>query len=270
MNDKKSWILLDTETNGISAPIFVVDIAAQRMNGWDPCGQPFQALLNQNIAIPPDVSRLNGYTREILERDGIPARQAYDEFREYAKDAPLVSYNMEFDYDRVLTPEWSRLGISPIGTPGFCALRLTQRLLDPVPAGNCKLQTLRQFYRLPERGAHSALGDVLTVVDLLQKVLRPISEERKLITWDDVLRFAGEEWFPTRLAFGKYKGRAYTDATYDKHLRQWLEWLAASKNDRTARIGSWYLAKLDAVDSEEPAASFTAASAVDLNVAVVF
>jgi len=26
---------------------------------------------------------------------------------------------------------------------------LAQRLLDPVPAGNCKLQTLRQYYRLP-------------------------------------------------------------------------------------------------------------------------
>ena len=39
---------------------------------------------------------------------------------------------------------------------------LAQRLMDPVPAGNCKLQTLRQYYRLPERGAHTALGDVET------------------------------------------------------------------------------------------------------------
>ena len=29
-----NWILLDTETNGLAAPIFVVELAAQRMRGW--------------------------------------------------------------------------------------------------------------------------------------------------------------------------------------------------------------------------------------------
>ena len=28
------WVLLDTETNGIAAPIYVVEIGAQKMNGW--------------------------------------------------------------------------------------------------------------------------------------------------------------------------------------------------------------------------------------------
>ena len=50
-----------------------------------------------------------------------------------------------------------------------------------MPAGICKLQTLRQYYRLPETGAHTALGDVRTVVDLMQKVLRPLVEKR--ISW---------------------------------------------------------------------------------------
>ena len=40
-------------------------------------------------------------------------------------------------------------------------MRLAQRLLDPVPAWNCKLQTLR--LRLPERGAHTALGNANTL-----------------------------------------------------------------------------------------------------------
>jgi len=82
----------------------------------------------------------------------------------------------------VLKPEWKRLRISPIGSQGLCALRLAQRLLDPVPAGNCKLQTLRQYYRLSERGAHTALGDLQTVVDLFAQVLRPIAEHRGLDT----------------------------------------------------------------------------------------
>jgi Leucine-rich repeat (LRR) protein len=73
----------------------------------------------------------------------------------------------------------TELGISQIGIPGFCALKLAQRLLDPAPAGNCKLQTLRQYYRLPENGAPGAQGKVLTLIDLMRQVLRPLAEKRK-------------------------------------------------------------------------------------------
>ena len=94
-------------------------------------------------------------------------------------------------------------------------MRLAQRLLDPVPAGNCKLQTLRQYYRLPERGAHTALGDVGTVADLFATVLRPIAEQRGLETWEQLAAYAAEEWVPSRIAFGKHKGRSIAEARTD-------------------------------------------------------
>ena len=154
------WVLIDTETTGFTAPIIVVDLAAQKMRRWEPRGPAFSRLLNQNSDIAPEASRVHGYTREILERDGEPPSLVYRDFEQYVEGLPLVSYNIEYDLEHVLKPEWQRLGIRPVGASGFCALRLAQRLLDPVPAGNCKLQTLRQYYRLPERGAHTALGDV--------------------------------------------------------------------------------------------------------------
>jgi len=149
----------------------------------------------------------------------------------------VVAYNLEYDWDKVLVPEWRRLGIPAIGGPGFCALKLAQRLLDPVPAGNCKLQTLRQYYRLPESGAHTALGDVLTVIDLMQQVLRPLAEKRGLDTWDALNEFAGDEWYPSRLSFGKFKGRLYQEAKGDAELRGWLEWLAESTNEMSSSMG---------------------------------
>jgi DNA polymerase III epsilon subunit-like protein len=146
--NKTDWVLIDTETTGLSAPIFVVELAAQKMLGWEPNGAPFRQLINQNAEIPREASRVHGYTREILERDGDPAAAVYRDFSFYVGGGPIVSYNLEYDHEEVLKPEWVRLGIEPIGVSGFCTLRLAQRLLDPVPAGNCKLQTLRQFYRL--------------------------------------------------------------------------------------------------------------------------
>ena len=100
--DQAAWILLDAETSGFAAPIFVVEIGAQRMRGWEPEGAAFRKLLNQNCEIPPEASRVHGYTREILERDGEPAGAVYEAFRAYAGDLPLVSFNAEYDLDRVL------------------------------------------------------------------------------------------------------------------------------------------------------------------------
>ncbi len=240
-----SWILFDTETTGLSAPIFVVELAAQRMRGWSAEGEPFRKLLNQNQEIPAEASRVHGYTREILERDGEPAQRVYREFAAYAGNLPLVSYNLEYDLDEVLQPEWRRLRIAPVGQRGFCALWLAQRLLDPVPAGNCKLQTLRQYYRLPERGAHTALGDVQTVADLFANVLRPIAGHRGLDSWEKLAAFAAEEWYPSRIAFGKHKGRLIQEARKDAELRRWLDWLAGSANSRNAKMGRWYLRQLE-------------------------
>src|SRR5271156_5289581 len=99
------WFLTDTETTG---------------RGWEPDGEPFRHLINQNADIPPEASRVHGYTREILERDGDPAAVVYRDFSLYVGGRPIVSYNLEYDLEEVLTPEWLRLGIEPIGVSGFC------------------------------------------------------------------------------------------------------------------------------------------------------
>ena len=114
----KPWLLLDTETTGFAEPVFVVELAAQRMCGWEPDGEPFRKLLNQNAVILAEASRVHGYTREILERDGEPPRDVDREFAEYAGRLPLVSFNLEYDLDEVLKPEWKRLGLAPIGSSG--------------------------------------------------------------------------------------------------------------------------------------------------------
>jgi DNA polymerase-3 subunit epsilon len=239
------WILLDTETTGFTAPVSVIELAAQRMRGWEPDGQPFRKLLNQNQDIPAEASRLHGYTREILERDGESPLAVYRAFAEYAGTLPLVSFDLEHDLDEVFKPEWKRLHLAPIGSQGFCAMRLARRLLDPVPAGDCKLQTLRLYYGLSEHDDHTALGQLQTVLDLLAKVIRPIAEHRGLDSWEKLVKYASEEWYPSRIPFGKHKGRLALEAQQDTDLRGWIDWLAASSNARSASMGQWYLHQLN-------------------------
>ena len=218
------------------------------MCGWTPQGPSFRRLIIPVSDIAPGATLVHGYTRELLDRDGEPPVDVYREFAEYSGTLPLDSFNLAFDFDKVLLPECKRLGCQTIGSRGFCALRLAQRLLDPVPAGNCKLQTLRQYYGLPERGAHTALGDVQTVVDLLGTVLRPIAEERGLGSWDEICRFTEDTWYPSRLTFGKFKGRSFQEARTDSALRSWLEWLAGSTSAGNATMGRWYLERLNEPD----------------------
>jgi hypothetical protein len=97
---------------------------------------------------------------------------------------------------------------------------------------------------LRDRTTDTAQGSVLTVVDLMQQVLKPLAERRGLDTWEKIVGFTGNEWFPSRVLFGKFKGRRYQEAREDAELMSWLEWLAESTNERSSAMGRWYLKQL--------------------------
>lgn len=241
--DDRDWVLIDVETAGLSSPV-VVELAAQRMRGWSPQGPAWRRLLNHGPDMNQERSRVHGLSRALIERDGEAPTQVYREWADYIDGLPLVAFDLPQALHRALQPEWVRLGLAPIGTEGFCALRLAQRLLDPVPVVSGKLQTLRQYYRLPERTPASALGEVETGVDLLGTVLQPLAMRRGLHSWQAVCEHAQAPWYPSRLAFGEFKGRHFREALSDPALHAWLVWLAGSSSPRSASMGRWYLAQL--------------------------
>jgi DNA polymerase-3 subunit epsilon len=238
------WLLLGTQTAEANSSIPVIEIAAQRMRGWERDGQPFQRLLNRNEEISAETLLPSGYTREIFERDGESPKQVYAALRDYAGDVPIISYDLARHWDNVLIPEWRRLGIAKIGSRGFCALHLALRLLDPVPVSAGKLEMLRQYYRLPNRGDDGALRYVDTVADLFLTVLKPKAEAIGLNTWEGICNYTVEEWYPSRFAFGKFKGHTLFQAIENQEILKWLESLSRSVNTGNARIGAWYLKRL--------------------------
>jgi hypothetical protein len=237
------WILFCIDSAGPAAAPHAVEIAAQQMRGWSPEGAPFHRLLKPREDAVSGASALFARPLETLERDGLPADAVYRELLAYADAAPWVAYGLEKQWE-VLRSDWHRLEMQPQGERGFCAASLTQRLLDPLPAGNCKVEMLRQFYQLPARLPESALSQLQTLTDLLATVLRPIAETRGLHTWQQLADFTLEPWFPSRITFGKFKGRLFYDALQDPELAKWLDWLAASSNEQSAAMGAWYLQRL--------------------------
>ena len=245
------WILFCLDSAGPSAAPYAVEVAAQRMRGWSREGVAFHQLLKPREEAAAGASALFGHSLETLERDGLPAASAYRELLAYSEQAPWVAYELEKHWG-VLLSDWQQLGILPPGERGFCAASLAQRLLDPLPAANCRLEMLRQFYQLPERLPKSALSQLETLGDLIETVLLPIVEAQGLETWEELVAFTLAPWFPSRITFGKFKGRLFQDAHQDAELAKWLEWLAASSNEQSASMGAWYLQQLSSLPADAP------------------
>ena len=188
MHRGTNWVIIDTETTGIRSPIWAVEIAAQRMCGWHREGAPFRVLLNHDVEIEPQAQAIHGYSRAYLRQNGLPPHEAHGRFRDYVGPSPLVAHNLSYDWDRVLFPEYQRLGVPVAGRRGFCALTLARRVvaetsghgLDALASRFCPSRTVE----------HNALPDTLIVVELFEKVYGPRLTDAGITTFEAVAKFS--------------------------------------------------------------------------------
>jgi putative phage-type endonuclease len=188
MKNGAEWLIVDTETDGLMDPIHVVEIAAQRMRGWEPVGEKFRVLLNHNVHIPSAAVAIHGYTEEFLRKNGEEPLRAHANFRDFAGDLPVVAHNLSFDWNRALYPEWGRLGLAPVGRRGFCSLMLSRRVVDETKS--YRLDALRGVFGISGDYAHRAFGDVDTMVALFGRVFRPRLEGAGVHSFEQVAEFA--------------------------------------------------------------------------------
>jgi DNA polymerase III epsilon subunit-like protein len=164
------WVIIDTETSGLLNPIYAVEIAAQTMKGFSPIGPAFRVFINHNIDLEPAAIATHGYTREFLRQKGLPPREAHCKLAAYAGGLPMVSHNLAYDFKRVLSPEWKRLGMAEICPPAFCTVMLSRRCLPEVTS--VSLDKLARHFDLGTV-SHQAIDDVTLTVSLLSSVLAP-------------------------------------------------------------------------------------------------
>jgi DNA polymerase III epsilon subunit-like protein len=188
MPDQTEWVILDTETDGLSYPIHVVELAAQRMRGQEKAGDPFRVFLNHSVTIPPEATAVHGYTEEFLAKNGIDPRDAHERLRVYVEDRYVSAHFMRYDWNGALLPEWRRLRVNQIGRPGFCSWMLAKRTIPELHSH--KLDLLRQHFTLPCSRPHSAIGDVESVCALLAHLVFPRLAKLGIHTFDQIAQFA--------------------------------------------------------------------------------
>jgi len=160
----------------------------EELEGKSPDGEPFRSLLNHDVYIEPEAEAVHGYTREYLRKHGADPMVAHRQFHEYCGTEPVVAYNISYDWDRVLLPEYDRLGIPQTGSKGFCALTLARRAITETP--NLKLPTLKEHFNLSNNPSHRGLNDVESLVRLFSTVLRPRLEPAGISGFELIAKFS--------------------------------------------------------------------------------
>lgn len=152
-------VLFDTETTGLD-PLTgdrVLEIAAIELRSDLPTGRRFHKVIDPERDVPPEASRVHGFTREDLRGKPLFA-DIVDEFLDFIADDPLIAHNAPFDFGFV-NAELARIGRPSLAmTRMVDSLELAKRRFPGMP--NSLDALCRRFaIDLTERTSHNALLD---------------------------------------------------------------------------------------------------------------
>ena len=159
-------IVLDTETTGFD-PLEghrVIEVAAIELMNLLPTGRTFHTLIDPQRDVPPEASKVHGFTRVDLEGKPLFADIA-DSMLEFLGDAPIIAHNAPFDF-RFLDAELVRAKREPLD-----AARMRDSLVlvrERFPGAPNSLDALcRRFdIDLSQRTTHNALLDVKLLAEV--------------------------------------------------------------------------------------------------------
>lgn len=163
-----TFCVLDLETTGgTAADGGITEIGAVKLCGGEQVAT-FRTFVNPGHSIPLQITRLTGIS-ESMVADAPPPDTVLPTFLEFLGDAVIVGHNVRYDLG-YLNAAMERSGRPKLANRVLDTLRLARRLVrDEVP--NCRLGTLADRFRLPNRPSHRALDDALATGDLLHVLI---------------------------------------------------------------------------------------------------
>ena len=228
----KNVIFFDTETTGNTDKDFLCQIAYKEMNGESFCG-----LYKPPFKIPPEASAVHHISNKMVED-----KPSFHESPDHHKiknlfenpDNVVVAHNATFDLAMLKKED-----ILPVNF--ICTLRVARFLDKECKIEKYNLQYLRYLLEIEiEATAHDALGDVLVLEKLFERLLKKIMESEKLNEEEAIEKMIEVSSHPSLLRiinFGKYNGKEI--AQIAKVDRGYLEWLLNQKMESDQIDEDW-------------------------------
>lgn len=218
------FIFLDTETTGTEEKDRLCQLAYKLETG-----DIVNELFKPPLPIAIDAMCVHHITNEMVEnkpafKDSKDHRKLVDLLKDDKN--MLVAHNAKFDVDMLI-----KEGINPKKV--ICTLKLA-RSLDPdgkIP--RYSLQYLRYFLGIQiEATAHDALGDILVLEKLFERLFARMSKDiGPAAVEDKMMDISSKPVLLARMFFGKHKGERFKDIPQD-----YLKWLSGTDLDEDMRF----------------------------------
>lgn len=120
------YVVIDFETTGLDMEEDkIIEFGAVRVVGGQ-VEETFSTLVCCEKPVPKDVEQLTGITSAMLQKEGIPEKEALRKFLEFCGNDDLVGYHIRFDLE-FLRRACKHNGISPINRKAIDVLRLFKK-----------------------------------------------------------------------------------------------------------------------------------------------
>ena|SRR3989344_172590 len=224
-------IFFDTETTGNEEKDFLVQIAYKTND------ETFAGLYKPEIKIPPEASAVHHITNKMVAE-----KPTFKESTDQAiikklfedKDSVVVAHNAPFDLMIIKKED-----INP--NKFICTLRVARELDKEGKIERYNLQYLRYLLDLDvEATAHDALGDVLVLEKLFERLLKKLMSEENLTENQAIEKMIEISSHPSLLRsfnFGKHNGKKIEEVLATD--RGYLEWLLAQKLESDQIEDDW-------------------------------
>lgn len=224
-------IFFDTETTGNEQKDFLCQIAYKTGN------ETFSALYKPPTKIPPEASAVHHITNKMVADKPVFGETAdAKKIKKLFEDADsvVVAHNAPFDL-MMLEKE----GIKP--KKFICTLRVARHLDKEGKIDRYNLQYLRYLLEIEvEATAHDAMGDVLVLEKLFERLKNKIIQEEGVSEAEAIEQMIEISSHPSlikTLIFGKHKGKKVEEVLNID--RGWLEWLLAEKEKSDVLDEDW-------------------------------
>ncbi len=225
-------IFFDTETTGNEPKKDLLCQLAYKIGE-----ESFCELYKPGIPIPPEASAITHITNKM-----VADKQAFQESSEYKnikelfedKNSVVVAHNAKFDI--------AIMDNEKIYPSNFiCTLRVARALDKENVIPQYKLQYLRYYLDIDiEAEAHDALGDVLVLEKLFERLIAKIMKEDNLNEEEAVAKMIEISSKPSMMnlfSFGKHNGK--TVAEVARIDPGYLDWMLTQKEQNPENEEDW-------------------------------
>jgi len=238
----KNLIFLDTETTGTEEKDFLCQLAYKMGD------EIFCELFKPEIKISIEASSVTHISNKMVaDKTSFKESPHYKKIKDLLEDKNniMVAHNAKFDLAMIKKED-----IIPSNV--ICTLRVARALDKEHKIPQHKLQYLRYYLEIEiEAEAHDALGDVLVLEKLFERMLEAIKKEKNINDAEaikEMIEVSSKPSLMYSFSFGKHLGKTVEEVA--RIDRGYLEWFLNQKEEQNPDDEDWiytlkyYLGKL--------------------------